>query len=134
LHTGDPCANRRGLTDIGFEALGADAILERMMKAKAVVLLGERVVELLGADRIARVPQATRIALFECHALDLPQVSACIGIANHVERAGTWINVDGKSGPIAAVKPAPIGVRSLGRLLDDLVKLSPKAEAVGARR
>jgi NADH-quinone oxidoreductase subunit G len=134
LHTGDPCANRRGLTDLGFEALEASAILDRMMKAKAVVLMGERVVELLGPDRIARVPQATRLAVFECHALDLPQVTACIGIPNHVERAGTWVNVDGVSGPISAIKPAPIGARALGRLLDDLVKLSPKAETSGARR
>jgi NADH-quinone oxidoreductase subunit G len=133
LHTGDPCPNRRGLTELGIQGLPAVGIVERMHKAKCVVLVGERVVELVGAPAIAALPPATSVAVFDCHALDLPQVQVCIGIANSAERTGTWINVDGVKGPLAAVKPAPLNVRALERHLADLVKLSPKAEAMGAR-
>jgi len=133
LHTGDPCPNRRGLSELGIPGVKAAEIAERMMKAKLVVLVGERVVELVGATAIAKVHQATSVAVFDCHALDLPQVEACIGIANSAERTGTWVNVDGVHGPLAAVKPAPLNVRALERHLGDLVKLSPRSDAMGAR-
>ena len=132
LHTGDPCPNRRGLTELGIEGVDAKTVHERMKKAKAIVFLGERVIELVGADAVRQLPQATSVAVFDCHALDLPQVQACVGIANSAERTGTWVNVDGHKGPISAVKPAPLNVRALARHLDDLVKLSPRADAMGA--
>ena len=113
---------------MGVDAAGA---LARIARAKAAVLIGERVVELLGGpealDRSARTNEGTSsLVVFDCHALDLPQVAACIGLPNCAERTGTWIDVDGKRGPISAAKPAPANVRALTRLLDDLVKLSPK--------
>ena len=132
LHTGDPCPNRRGLTELGIEGVDAKTVHERMKKAKAIVFLGERVIELVGADAVRQLPQATSVAVFDCHALDLPQVQVCVGVANSAERTGTWINVDGHKGPISAVKPAPLNVRALARHLDDLVKLSPRADAMGA--
>jgi hypothetical protein len=95
--------------------------------------MGERVVELVGEEAIAALPANTAVAVFDCHALDLPQVRACVGIANWGERTGTWINVDGVKGPLSAAKPAPPNVRALLRHLEDLVKLSPRADAMGAR-
>ena len=133
LHSGDPCPNRKGLTDLGIEGVDAKTIGERAMKSKAVVLIGERVVELVGRDLLSKVPQATTLVVLDCHVLDLPQVIACIGLPNSAERAGTWINVDGVAGPISAIKPAPTNVRALQRHLEDLVKLSPKIESTGAR-
>jgi NADH-quinone oxidoreductase subunit G len=133
LHTGDPCPNRRGLTELGIQGFPAAEVAARMQKAACVVLLGERVVELVGASTLAALPPATVLAAFECHALDLPQVIACIGIANSAERTGTWINVDGHKGPLSPAKSAPLNVRALERHLADLVKLSPKPEAMGAR-
>jgi NADH-quinone oxidoreductase subunit G len=133
LHTGDPCANRRGLTDLGMEGLSAAEVAQRMKSAKCVVLMGERVVELVGKHAIDGLPHSVALAVFDCHAVDAHVVRACIGIANWAERSGTWTNVDGIKGPISAVKPAPANVRALGRHLADLVKLSPRADARGGR-
>lgn len=131
LHTGDPCPNRRGLTELGFAGVDARTLVEALPKAKAVILVGERVVELLGGlAAFAKVPEATRIAVFECHPLDVRNVEVCVGIPNHAERSGTYVNLDGKRGPIAPAKPAPLNVRPLTRLLDDLAKLSPKGARV----
>ena len=129
LHTGDPCPNRRGLTDLGIAGLEAAKALECAKGAKLVVLLGERVVELLGAGEIARV-DATRTAvhLVDEFALDVPCVRSVFGAANCVERVGTWANVDGVRGPISAVKAPPIGARSPARLMDELVRLMPKLQ------
>ena len=129
LHTGDPCPNRRGLSDLGIAGLEAAKALECAKGAKLVVLLGERVVELLGAGEIARV-DATRTAvhLVDEFALDVPCVRSVFGAANCVERVGTWANVDGVRGPISAVKAPPIGARSPARLMDELVRLMPKLQ------
>jgi NADH-quinone oxidoreductase subunit G len=129
LHTGDPCPNRRGLSDLGIAGLEAAKALEAAKGAKLVVLLGERVVELLGAGEIARV-DATRTAvhLVDEFALDVPCVRSVFGAANCVERVGTWANVDGVRGPISAVKAPPIGARSPARLMDELVRLMPKLQ------
>ena len=129
LHTGDPCPNRRGLSDLGIAGLEAAKALECAKGAKLVVLLGERIVELLGAGEIARV-DATRTAvhLVDEFALDVPCVRSVFGAANCVERVGTWANVDGVRGPISAVKAPPIGARSPARLMDELVRLMPKLQ------
>jgi NADH-quinone oxidoreductase subunit G len=129
LHTGDPCPNRRGLSDLGIAGLEAAKALEAAKGAKLVVLLGERIVELLGAGEIARV-DATRTAvhLVDEFALDVPCVRSVFGAANCVERVGTWANVDGVRGPISAVKAPPIGARSPARLMDELVRLMPKLQ------
>jgi NADH-quinone oxidoreductase subunit G len=129
LHTGDPCPNRRGLSDLGIAGLEAAKALEAAKGAKLVVLLGERIVELLGAGEIARV-DATRTAvhLVDEFALDVPCVRSVFGAANCVERVGTWVNVDGVRGPISAVKAPPIGARSPARLMDELVRLMPKLQ------
>ncbi len=129
LHTGDPCPNRRGLTDLGIVGESPDALVKRISAAKLVVVAGERVVELLGADAVKNLPSTVALYAFECHPVQSGALRAEIGIANHVERMGTIVNVDGVRGPLAAAKPAPRSVRALTRHLEDLARLSPRREA-----
>jgi hypothetical protein len=112
LHTGDPCPNRRGLSELGFAPLAASEI----GRPRTLLLLGERSAELAGAA----LAGAARVALFDCHACALPNVVACIGVPTHVERSGTWINVDGQRGVLGAARQAPAGVRPLTSLLSEL--------------
>lgn len=129
LHTGDPCPNRRGLTDLGIAGESPEALIKRLSAAKLAVLVGERVVELLGADAVKNLPTTVALYAFECHPVESRALRAEIGIANHVERMGTIVNVDGVRGPLAAAKPAPRSVRALTRHLEDLARLSPRREA-----
>jgi hypothetical protein len=128
LHTGDPCPNRRGLAELGLAGRGAEELLARLRAAPVAVIAGERVVELLGEEALRGLPAALRLFSFECHPLESPALVAEIGVPNHAERGGTLVNVDGHKGPLAPVKPAPRGVRSLTRLLEDLARLSPRKE------
>jgi len=129
LHTGDPCPNRRGLTELGIAGLTAAELAPRLVQAKVVVVAGERVAELLGAAVLQAIPPAANLFAFECHPFEARSLVALIGIPNHVERTGTIVNVDGVRGPLAAAKPAPRSVRALTRLLEDLERLSPRREA-----
>jgi NADH-quinone oxidoreductase subunit G len=115
LHTGDPCPNRRGLVELGFAPLAAGEI----GRPRTLVLFGERSAELAGAA----LAGAGRVALFDCHDPALPNVAVCIGVPTHVERSGTWINVDGRRGVLGAVRQAPPGVRPLQSLLPELAAL-----------
>ena len=117
LHTGDPGPNRRGLTEAGLQPIEPKELAKKLAAAKAAVLFGERVVELAGAPAIAALPATTALAVFDCHAPDAAACAVAIGIPTWVERSGTYVNVDGHRGPISAVKPAPAGVRALGRHL-----------------
>ena len=120
LHTGDPCPNRRGLTDLGFEAKTAEEALALVAEATSALLVGERIGELLGAEGLAAVPKATRTLLFDTHATEFPALRVAVGVPNSAERLGTWINVDGHEGRLAAARPAPPGVGPLTRTLEDL--------------
>jgi NADH-quinone oxidoreductase subunit G len=128
LHTGDPCPNRRGLTELGILGLSAAEIMKLVEGASSerprmLVLIGERSAELVGIEALRAQPEALRLVVFDCHALDVPATDVCIGVPNRVERTGTWINVDGERGPISAAKPPPPGVRVLARTLEDLTRL-----------
>jgi NADH-quinone oxidoreductase subunit G len=112
LHTGDPCPNRRGLTELGFAPLAASEIGQ----PRTLVLLGERSAELAGAA----LAGAQRVVLFDTQPCALPNVVACIGVPTHVEKSGSWINVDGHKGVLGAAKPPPAGVRTLPSLLSEL--------------
>lgn len=120
LHTGDPCPNRRGLTELGFEAAPPDEVVRRLQSSPAAILIGERVADLVGTDGLKALPSALRLAIFDCRALDVPATDVCIGLPTWVERTGTYVNRDGVRGPISAVKPPPRGVRSLSRHLQAL--------------
>jgi NADH-quinone oxidoreductase subunit G len=129
LHTGDPCPNRRGLVELGFEPVEAAAVLEKLGSAHAALLAGDRIVELVGAQALAKLPSGLRLVVFDCTRTDAPAVDALLGLPTHVERTGTWVNVDGQRGPISAVRPPPRGARTLDRHLEALAALS----SAGAR-
>lgn len=120
LHTGDPCPNRRGLTDLGIAAVDRAELARELAGATAAVLVGERVAELVGFDVLRALPASLRLVVLDCHALDVPATDVCIGVPTWVERTGTYVNVDGVRGPISAVKPPPNGVRTLVTLLQAL--------------
>jgi len=133
LHTGDPCPNRRGLTELGFEAVDAAAALELLRAAPAAVLAGERVVELAGREGLAALPTALRLTVLDAYEVDVPSLDVLVGLPTHVERTGTWINVDGVRRPLSAVKSPPPGARPLVALLADL-PLARAAVRGGATR
>jgi NADH-quinone oxidoreductase subunit G len=64
LHTGDPCPNRRGLTELGFAAIESQAALAKLAESKAAVLVGDGIPQELPLDvgeelpdeRVQRVP------------------------------------------------------------------------------
>ena len=120
LHTGDPCPNRRGLAELGFEPIEAAAALERLRAAPSALLVGDRIAELVGLEGLAALPTSLRLVVLDCYALDVPALDAQLGLPTHVERSGTWVNVDGVRGPISASKPPPADVRTIARLLQTL--------------
>jgi NADH-quinone oxidoreductase subunit G len=128
LHTGDPAPNRRGLTDLGFEALSPEEILSAASEHSSILCIGERVASLLGEDGFNSLPSATRVLLFDC-ALPAPQeggnspIDLAIGLATSAERAGHWVNIDGIRRPILQARPAPTGVWNTVRLLQNLLGL-----------
>ncbi len=134
LHTGDPCPNRRGLTELGIAGAEAAAIVARMVERGSALIVGERVAELLGLDALATLSPSQRLVVMDCHALDVPATDVCIGIPDHVERVGHWINVDGVRRQLGAARPPPPGVWLTTRLLDTLTKLlANRRSEVGSR-
>ena len=132
LHTGDPCPNRRGLEQAGFEAKDPEAALAAISASGVAILCGERVAELLGREALAALPAERRVIVFDAHALDVPAIDVCVGIPIHVEKAGTWINVDGHSGRLAFARRAPARVDPLTRSLDRLRELTAGSEVGSA--
>ena len=49
-----------------------------------------------------------------------PAAQLSIGVPDHTERLGTWVNVDGHRGKISAARSAPAGVRPLTSSLQTL--------------
>ncbi len=117
LHTGDPCPNRRGLTELGFAPVEAAALLERLATAESALLVGERVVELLGTDGLMELPASLRLVVLDLFALEAPANKVSIGVPSSLERTGTWINVDGVRGRLGIARP-PGGVAPLTETLD----------------
>ena len=130
LHTGDPCPNGRGLSDLGFTANAPESILEQLATRDCTLLVGERVVEWVGAEDLAALPAGKGCVVLDCHVDELPMTDICVGVPNHTEREGTWINVDGKPGRIAPARTAPAGVWRTVRILSEITSLleqGPKA-------
>ena len=128
LHTGDPCPNRRGLEEVGIHAIAADEALAALQTAQSALLIGERTPELLGPEALAALPTTLRLVVFDTRVLDVPAARVCIGVPNAVERIGTWINVDGHRGPLAAARPVPPGVAALTHTLSELARRVSPAE------
>ena len=174
LHTGDPAPNRRGLTELGFEAREPEAIVNDLAGRELALLVGERAAECLGApppapaprhldeehadqapgdedtqaeaaaetdeaeatdvqaaNPLDELPTTLRLIVLDTHPLDVPAMCVGVGVPNLVERTGTYVNVDGHKGPIAASRPAPRGVAPLERTLRQLAELCT-AEGVGS--
>jgi NADH-quinone oxidoreductase subunit G len=119
LNTGDPCPNRRGLTELGFAALAPTAVHTLLRSAAVGVLVGERVIELCGRGTLASL-EGPRLITFDTHALEGDCSDVCVGIPEQVEKSGTWINIDGHSGRLAIARQAPAGVEPLVRTLASL--------------
>ncbi len=120
LHTGDPAPNRRGLTELGLEPIESEALLESLMEAKSALLVGERIIDLIGEDQLQTLPAALRLIICDLKSVSAPALNACFGIHSCVERRGTWINVDGQRGRISMCRPAPAGTLELENLLRSL--------------
>ncbi len=131
LHTGDPCPNRRGLSELGFEAQSAEQALERLAGAESALLVGERAAEHVGDAGLAALPAGLRLVVFETRPVDVPAARILIGVPNAAERLGTWINVDGRRRRIAPSKAAPSGVTALTRSLAGLLE---RLSSVGVER
>jgi NADH-quinone oxidoreductase subunit G len=130
LHTGDPCPNRRGLSELGIRGLSPQEIGTLRLELEAadtgsqlVVLLGERVAELVGLETLKAEPAKLRLAVFDCQVLTALATDVCIGLPTSVERTGTWVNVDGERGPISAARTPPAGVRTLAQHLEHLSRI-----------
>ncbi|HTF87241.1 MAG TPA: 2Fe-2S iron-sulfur cluster-binding protein [Planctomycetota bacterium] len=122
LNTGDPCPNRRGLAELGFEAVSVADARARIAGASVSVLAGERVIELCDRAMLATMT-ATRIVTFDTHALEGAAAMVCVGIPEQVEKIGHWVNVDGHVGKLSMARPVPLGIEPLTRTLASLTSL-----------
>ena len=128
LHTGDPCPNRRGLTELGFAPLKPAELAERADGADRLLLIGERIGELT-ADALADV--STRRIVVDAFPQDHAAIEVALPCPLHVEKAGHWINVDGHRGRLTIARQAPRGVPALERMLADLATLLKPTEVAG---
>ena len=133
LHTGDPCPNRRGLTDLGFEALTPEAALAALAGTQASVLCGERVVETVGLEPLRTLPASLRLVVLDTHAQDIDAADVFIGVPTRVEKVGHWINIDGHRGELGQAKAPPAGVELLERSLARLTEALAGSTEVAAR-
>ena len=127
LHTGDPCPNRRGLEQLGFEPATAEQALAALREAGAAVLVGERILPLLGAG-LAELPGRLRLVVLDTHAADVTALDACVSVPTHVEKTGHWINAGGLRRELGRAKAPPPGVEPLERSLARLAELYGAAE------
>jgi len=133
LHTGDPCPNRRGLTELGLTAIDSAQALEAIAGTEAAVLIGERVLETIGAEALTEVPATVRLFSFDTVALDAPALRAALGVPSSIERDGHWVNVDGHRGMLTIARPAPADVASIVQSIEELSsRLSPAETSGGA--
>ncbi len=125
LRTGDPCPNRRGLTEAGLEQLSPAAAAAALAGAGSALLLGERIAATIGPDALAALPTTLRLVLFDTHLPEpaIPALNACLGIPDWSERSGTWRNIDGHHGQLLPARPAPAGTRPLAATLAVLADL-----------
>lgn len=123
LHTGDPCPNRRGLTELGFEPVEPAALLASLAQAPAAVLAGERALELVGHEGLAKLPGKLRLVAFDVEAADHACLHMAVSVPTHVEKLGHWTNVDGHRGVLNIAVAPPAGVRRLDQSLQTLTRL-----------
>ncbi len=120
LHTGDPCPNRAGLEELGFQGLPAADALATLEGKELILLCGERIGAHLGDELPATLVSSQRAVLFDTHPLEHTAIKVCFGVPYSIEKNGTFVNVDGKRGLLTPARPAPSGVAPLTRLIDAL--------------
>ncbi|MFT7486734.1 MAG: NADH-quinone oxidoreductase subunit G [Candidatus Paceibacteria bacterium] len=128
LHTGDPCPNRRGLEELGFVGKTAEEVASLLAQAETATLFGERIASLVGHEALSALGSQVRLYLFDVESPAVPALRVSVEIANWTERPGTWVNVDGKRGKIAAARTAPSGIRQPLSLLRELLQLEGAAQ------
>ena len=117
LHTGDPAPNRKGLEQLGFSAVSAADAAKAVAAADRAVLCGERVLSGLAGQDLG----STALVTLDTHPCLATGVEACIAAPFHVEKAGTWVNVDGLDRLLTVARQAPAGVEPLDRTLTTLL-------------
>jgi len=120
LYTGDPCPNRRGLTELGIAPATSAEIAAFAKDAKAVFLVGEYALDLLD---LAPAADGSKASAF----LDNPKLPAVICERRHVarpgvavglpalnafEKSGTFTQCDGIQQKIHPSMPVPPGAIS----------------------
>lgn len=129
LHTGDPCPNRRGLSELGLAPLEVAAAHAELLGARAAFLIGERIQSLLEVAELQKLPTTVRLVVFDTQAHDLAALDIAVGVPTHVEKSGRWVNVTGHVGVLDIAVPAPQGVGPLERTLDELNELCSRSAA-----
>jgi len=132
LHTGDPAPNRRGLVELGFQAKSPAEVLALLHSQSAAWLVGERMTALLGAANLAAVAGHKRVALFDVLPVDGPAIEVFASVPIYVERAGTWLNVDGVVRTLQSARPLPSGFPTLERLIS-LVSAAARPQGAALR-
>lgn len=133
LHTGDPCANRRGLETLGVEGLSAQAALARMAGCEAALLVGAGVGARLGEDGLQALPAELRLVQLDLSLTRAAALQVGVGVPDVFESSGHRLNVDGLRRQVAPARRAPAGIAPLSRTLDELrARLAARAaEALG---
>jgi NADH-quinone oxidoreductase subunit G len=128
LHTGDPCANRKGLQTLGVEGLAPADVLARLAACEAALLIGAGVGARLGEEGLLALPSALRLVQFDLVLTRASALQVGVGVPDAFETGGHRLNVDGLRRELAPARSMPRGVVPLTRSLDELRAL------LGARR
>ena len=120
LYTADPCPNRRGLTDLGIAACPVAELGAWLAPFDVALLVGERVLELIGDDAAKAWPLNLRVIALDAVARDWPALEIAIGVPLTVEKQGTWINVSGIAHSLSIARSALPKVAELERVLGQI--------------
>jgi hypothetical protein len=133
LHTGDPCANRRGLETLGVQGLTAADALARLARCEAGLLVGAGVGARLGEAGLAALPGGLRLVQFDLTLTRAHGLQVGLGVPDAFENGGHRLNVDGIRRELVPARPLPSGIAPLVRTLDEL-RARLAARAAGSVR
>ncbi|HET6202234.1 MAG TPA: 2Fe-2S iron-sulfur cluster-binding protein [Planctomycetota bacterium] len=133
LRTEDPCPNRRGLLEGGFEGLGEEEVATRLEGASAVFLAGERILSLVPPEALSRLESGSPPAFLVERRL-VPWAQACVPARTWAEKSGTFTNVDGRRQAIAPALAPPPGVHPETEVFETLARSLASAPLRSAGR
>lgn len=123
LYTGDPCPNRRGLTDLGLVATTAAEAAELAKNAKAIFVAGEYAIDLLdltpGGSAFLDNGKIPAIVT-ERRAVERAAVQFMLPALNVYEKSGTFTNVNGFAQKVRKAVAPPPGTLSDRETLEKL--------------